>query len=229
MNAPTDLKPLTIDVVSDVVCPWCFIGKQRLEKAIALSDVPVAVRWHPFQLDPTIPPEGKSRRDYLEGKFGTAERIAELHRNIAAAGASEGIDFAFDKIEVSPNTLDAHRLIRWAAEDGRANGKQEAVVDALFRAYFLEGRDIGNHAVLAEIAEAAGMDRARIAERLATDEDRHEVAAEIASAQRIGVTGVPTFIIASRYGVVGAQAPATLSQAFAEAAKAAAEEETAAS
>ncbi len=229
MNAPTDLKPLTIDVVSDVVCPWCFIGKQRLEKAIALSDAPVAVRWHPFQLDPTIPPEGKSRREYLEGKFGSAERIAELHRNIAAAGASEGIDFAFDKIEVSPNTLDAHRLIRWAEEDGQGNGKQEAVVDALFRAYFLEGRDIGDHAVLAEIAEAAGMDRARVAARLTTDEDRHEVAAEIASAQRIGVTGVPTFIIASRYGVVGAQAPATLAQAFAEAAKAAAEEELAAS
>ncbi len=220
MNVATNLKPLVIDVVSDAVCPWCFIGKRRLEKAIALSDVPVAVRWHPFQLDPTIPPEGKSRRAYLEAKFGTAERIAELHANIEAAGASEGIDFAFDKIKVSPNTLDAHRLIRWAAEHGR----QEAVVEALFRAYFLEGRDIGDREVLAELAANAGMDRARVAERLASDEDRREVSAEIASAQQIGVTGVPTFIIASRYGVVGAQAPATLAQAFAEAAAAVAAE-----
>jgi predicted DsbA family dithiol-disulfide isomerase len=215
-------KPLAIDVVSDVVCPWCFIGKRRLEKAIALSGVPVAVRWHPFQLDPTIPPEGKSRRAYLEAKFGTAERIAELHRNVAAAGAAEGIDFAFDRITVSPNTLAAHRVVRWAGEDG----KQEAVVEALFRAYFLEGRNIGDHAVLTEIAEKAGMDRARVEARLASDEDRREVASEINSAQRIGVTGVPTFIIASRYGVVGAQAPETLAQAFAEAAQA---EEAAAS
>ncbi len=219
MNASTGLKPLAIDVVSDVVCPWCFVGKQRLEKAIAMSDVPVAVRWHPFQLDPTIPPEGKSRRDYLEAKFGTGGRIEEMHERLAELGRAEGIDFAFDKIKVSPNTLDAHRLIRWAAEDGR----QEAVVDALFRAYFLEGRDIGDRAVLADIAEGAGMDRARVAERLATDEDRREVSAEIVSAQKIGVTGVPTYIIASRYGVVGAQAPATLAQAFAEAAKAEAE------
>jgi predicted DsbA family dithiol-disulfide isomerase len=215
-------KPLAIDVVSDVVCPWCFIGKRRLEKAIALSGVPVAVRWHPFQLDPTIPAEGKSRRAYLEAKFGTAERIAELHRNVAAAGAAEGIDFAFDRIMVSPNTLAAHRVIHWAAEDGR----QEAVVEALFCAYFLEGRNIGDHAVLTEIAEKAGMDRARVETRLASDEDRREVASEIYSAQKIGVTGVPTFIIASRYGVVGAQAPETLAQAFAEAAQA---EEAAAS
>ncbi len=203
MNVATNLKPLVIDVVSDVVCPWCFIGKRRLEKAIAMSEVPVAVRWHPFQLDPTIPPEGKSRRDYLEAKFGTPERIAALHENVAAAGAREGIDFAFDKIEVSPNTLDAHRLVRWAAEDGH----QEAVVDALFRAYFLEGRDIGNHDVLGKIAAGVGMDGARVAARLASDEDREEVSADIASAQRIGVTGVPTFILANRYGVVGAQAP----------------------
>ncbi len=212
----TAAKPLTIDVVSDVVCPWCYVGKRRLEKAIELAGVPVAVRWHPFQLDPTIPPEGKSRRAYLEAKFGTAERIAELHRNISAAGASEGIDFAFDKIKVSPNTLNAHRLIRWAAEDGR----QQAVVDALFHAYFLEGRDVGDREVLAEIAASAGMDRAKVAARLASDEDRDEVSAEIASAQEMGVTGVPTFILAGRYGVVGAQAPATLAEAFTQIAKA---------
>jgi predicted DsbA family dithiol-disulfide isomerase len=212
MNVATALKPLVIDVVSDVVCPWCFVGKRRLEKAIAIAAVPVAVRWHPFQLDPTIPPEGKDRRAYLEAKFGTAERIAELHQAIAAAGASEGIDFAFDRIAVSPNTLAAHRLIRWAA----AEGKQEAIVDALFRAYFLEGRDIGDAEVLADIAAAAGMDRTRVAARFASDEDRAEVESEIRSAQSVGVTGVPTFILAGRYGVVGAQAPQVLAEAFAQ-------------
>ncbi len=216
MNIAADMKPLAVDVVSDVVCPWCFIGKRRLEKAIALAGLPVVVRWHPFQLDSTIPPEGKARSDYLMAKFGSAERIAELNDNIAAAGTSEGLDFALDRIEVSPNTLDAHRTIRWAA----AEEKQEALVEALFRAYFMEGRNIGDHEVLAEIAASIGMDGARVAERLASDEDRQEVAAEVVSAQQIGVTGVPTFIIDRRYGVVGAQAPALLAQAFAEASQA---------
>jgi predicted DsbA family dithiol-disulfide isomerase len=205
-------KPLEIDVVSDVVCPWCYVGKKRLEKAIALAGVPVAVRWHPFQLDPTIPREGKSRRAYLEGKFGSLERVAGMHRQLEELGAAEGIDFAFDRIEIAANTLDAHRLVRWAGEAG----KQDAVVEALFRANFLEGRNIGDHAVLADIAGTAGMDRAQVEARLASDQDRREVEAEIHSAQKIGVTGVPTYIIANRYGVVGAPPPETLAKAFAE-------------
>jgi predicted DsbA family dithiol-disulfide isomerase len=216
MDATAGTGPLAIDVVSDVVCPWCFIGKRRLEKAIAMADVPVAVRWHPFQLDPTIPPEGKDRRAYLEDKFKDPARIAAMHRNIETLGADEGIPFAFDRITVSPNTLDAHRLIRWAAEDGC----QEALVEALFRAYFLDGRDIGDRAVLADIAESAGMDRERAAARLATSDDLQAVQSEIASAQSIGVTGVPTFILGGRYGVVGAQSPDVLAKAFADAAKA---------
>jgi len=202
--------PLRIDVVSDVVCPWCFIGKRRLEKAIAQSDVPLEINWRPFQLDPTIPAEGKSRRAYLEGKFGTQERIKALHDNLSAAGASEDIPFAFDRIEVSPNTLDAHRLVRWAGEAG----KQDEIVEALFSAYFLEGRNIGDHAVLADIAAEHGMDRDEIAARLASEEDRDVVQAEIVQAQQIGVTGVPTFIMLGRYALVGAQPPEELVQAF---------------
>lgn len=206
----SEAQPLQIDVISDVVCPWCFVGKRRLEQAIADSAVPVRLTWRPFQLDPTIPPEGKSRREYLENKFGTAERIKALHDNLAAMGAAEGIDFAFDRIEVSPNTLAAHRLIRWAGEEGR----QDEIVEALFTAYFLEGRDIGDRAVLAEIAATAGMDHERVAERLASDEDRAEVQGAILQAQQIGVTGVPTFILNGRYALVGAQPAAEIAQAF---------------
>jgi len=202
--------PLKIDVISDVVCPWCFIGKRRLEKAIVVSDVPLDIRWRPFQLDSTIPPGGKSRRAYLEGKFGSEERIRQLYDNLSAAGETEGIPFAFERIQVSPNTLDAHRLIRWA---GRS-GVEEQVVEALFRAYFLEGRDIGDHAVLADIAAAAGMEHERVAARLASEEDREAVQAEIATAQQMGVTGVPTFILLGRYALVGAQPPTELARAF---------------
>jgi predicted DsbA family dithiol-disulfide isomerase len=206
---------LTIDVVSDVVCPWCFIGKRRLEKAVAAAGVPVAVRWRPYQLDPTIPPEGKSRRDYLEAKFGSPERIRQLHERVAEAGCGDGIDFAFEAIAVSPNTLDAHRLVRWAAD----SGVQDRIVEALFRAYFLEGRDVGDHEVLAEIADAAGMDRGAVRARLASDEDRAAVRAEIDAAQQMGVTGVPTFILAGRYALVGAQPAEDIAEALSVAAR----------
>jgi predicted DsbA family dithiol-disulfide isomerase len=209
MNAP-GRDALTLDVVSDVVCPWCFIGKRRLEKALGLADVPLTIRWRPFQLDPTIPPEGKSREEYLRRKFGSDERIRRLHDNVANVGAKDGIDFAFDRIAVSPNTLDAHRLIRWAG----AAGVQEEIVEALFRAYFLEGRNIGDHTVLVSIAAAAGMDREMVAARLASEEDRAVVRQEIEAAQQMGVSGVPTFIIASRYALVGAQPAEELAAAL---------------
>jgi predicted DsbA family dithiol-disulfide isomerase len=207
---------LAIDVVSDVVCPWCFIGKRRLEKALAESAVPVEVRWRPYQLDATIPPEGKSRRAYLEAKFGSPERIAQMHERVAAVGLTEGIPFAFERIAVSPNTLDAHRLIRWAGEAG----VQEAVVEALFRAYFIDGRNLADPAVLAKIAAAAGMDGAVVLSRLASQEDSEAVRREIDEAQRIGVTGVPTFILAGRYALVGAQPAEAIAEALAQAAQA---------
>ena len=201
VSAARDSDGLSVDVISDVVCPWCFIGKRRLENAIAAVGLPLRIRWRPFQLDPTIPPAGKDRRAYLEAKFGSAERIRQMQETIAATGAAEGIAFAFDKIAVSPNTLDAHRLVRWAGESGR----QDEVVEALFRAYFLEGRNVGDHDVLADIAASAGMERESVAAWLASDQDRAAVSAEVEEAQRIGVTGVPTFILAARYALVGAQ------------------------
>ena len=210
MSAEGTADMLSVDVISDVVCPWCYIGKRRFEKAVAKAGIPVKLEWRPYQLDPTIPPEGKPRRAYLEAKFGSPERIAQIHATIAAAGAEEGIAFAFERIEVSPNTLDAHRLIRWAGEAGC----QDAVVEALFAAYFLDGRNIGDRAVLAEIAAAHGMDDEVTASRLAAGDDREEVRQEIETAQRIGVTGVPTFILASRYAVVGAQPPDAIAAAL---------------
>jgi predicted DsbA family dithiol-disulfide isomerase len=206
----SETLPLKVDVVSDVVCPWCFIGKRRLETAMADIAVPLEIRWRPFQLDPTIPPEGKDRRAYLAAKFGTTDRVRQMQDRLVEAGEEEGIPFAFERIKVSPNTLDAHRLIHWAGE----SGKQERIVDALFRAYFLEGRDIGDHAVLADTAAAVGMDRAEVAPRLASGEDRASVRAEIAAAQQMGVTGVPTFILLGRYALVGAQPAAELARAF---------------
>jgi len=177
-----------------------------------MSDVKLAIRWRPFQLDPTIPPEGKNRRAYLEGKFGSPERIRQMHENVAAAGRGEGIPFAFDRIAISPNTLDAHRLIRWSGEAG----PQDGIVEALFNAYFLEGRNIGDRGVLAEIAAENGMDRDAVAARLSSDEDRELVRGEISEAQRIGVTGVPTFILDGRYGLVGAQPAGEIAAALAK-------------
>jgi predicted DsbA family dithiol-disulfide isomerase len=152
------------------------------------------------------------RKVYMERKFGAGDRIKKAHEHLTELGAEVGILFAFDKIKVSPNTLDAHRLIRWAAEPAL----QDQIVEALFRAYFIDGRDIGNREVLADIAASAGMDRQAIAARLADDEDRAEVQADISSAQRIGVTGVPTYIVSNRYGLVGAQPPEELARAFAQ-------------
>jgi predicted DsbA family dithiol-disulfide isomerase len=202
---------IPVDVVSDVVCPWCFIGKRRLGRALGLRPgTPVAVRWRPFQLDPTIPAGGVDRTAYLTGKFGSAERIGEMHQRIAELGRAEGIAFDFGAIRMSPNTLDAHRLIRWAAQAGQ----QDAVVEALFRAYFEEGRNIGDADVLADIAAAVGLPRQEIAKRLAGDEDKAAVQQEIAMAGELGIRGVPFFIFDSRYAVSGAEAPETLAAAL---------------
>jgi predicted DsbA family dithiol-disulfide isomerase len=205
-------QPLQVDVVSDLMCPWCYIGKRRLEKAIEMADVELDLRWRPYQLDPTLPAEGKPRQDYLAEKFGSLERAGELYANIKAAGEAEDIPFAFERIAVSPNTLDAHRLIRWAANVGPE--VRDRIVEALFRAYFVEGRNIGDRSVLTAIAEAAGMDTALVSQLLASDADRELVRQEVDLAQQMGVTGVPTFILANRYAVIGAQAPRQLAQAF---------------
>ncbi len=202
--------PLTIDVVSDAVCPWCFVGKRRLEAALAsLPDTPVEIRWRPFQLDATIPQGGISRADYLSRKFGP-ERAAEIYGRLNGVGEEAGIPFAFDKIERSPNTLDAHRVIRWAQPTGR----QTEIVERLFNAYFIEGGDIGDRDLLARIAGECGLDAKIIRARLDTDADLDEVKEEIAVAQRIGVTGVPFFILGGKYAVAGAQPPEALASAI---------------
>ena len=204
---------ITVDVVSDVVCPWCFIGQKRLDKAVAAAgDVDVHIRWRPFQLDPTIPPQGKDRREYMRAKFGSDERIREIHARIEPLGEAEGISFAFDAIRVAPNTLDAHRLIRWAGAAGEA--VQNRLVRRLFQLNFEEGVNIGDHAVLVEAAREAGMDASVVASLLPTDADVEAVRTEIATASRMGISGVPCFLLEGKYAVMGAQDVDTLADAI---------------
>jgi len=201
-----DPQPLSVDVVSDVVCPWCYLGKRRLALALDRAGGAFAVRWRPYQLDPTIPAGGMDRRAYLKAKFGDDARLNEIHERLTALGAEVGLAYAFDRIERAPNTLDAHRLIRWAT----AAGAQDKVVERLFQIYFEEGRDVGDRAVLVEAARECGLNAALVDKRLAAGDDVEAVKAEIAEAQRLGVTGVPFFIFASRFAVAGAQSVDTL-------------------
>jgi predicted DsbA family dithiol-disulfide isomerase len=217
MNQETE--PLTIDIVSDVVCPWCYLGEKRLEQALAEEAGPIVVRWRPYQLDPTIPEGGLDRAEYMEKKFGKSGRLQSVHDNLTRLGAEVGLPFAFDKITRSPNTLDAHRLIRWAA----SAGVQSRVVDRLFEAYFVEGRDIGDRVVLTEIAAECGLDADLVERLLAEGADSEVVRQEVEQAQAMGVSGVPFFIFAGRLGVPGAQEPSALRQAMAEARQAMAE------
>ena len=201
---------LIMDVVSDVMCPWCYIGKRRLDRALVLApDVEPEIRWRPFQLDATIPPEGMHRQEYLERKFGR-EGARQVYQKIQEAGEIEGIPFAFDQIQKSPNTLDAHRLIRWAA----TGDQQDEVVERLFELFFVEGEDIGRHSVLIDVAKEAEMDADLVEEMIATDADKEHVQKEIALAQELGVQGVPTFVIANQYMLVGAQPAEQLADAL---------------
>jgi predicted DsbA family dithiol-disulfide isomerase len=217
MNQETE--PLTIDIVSDVVCPWCYLGEKRLEQALAEEAGPIVVRWRPYQLDPTIPEGGLDRAEYMAKKFGKSGRLQSVHDNLTRLGAEVGLPFAFDKITRSPNTLDAHRLIRWAT----SAGVQSRVVDRLFEAYFVEGRDIGDRVVLTEIAAECGLDADLVERLLAEGADSEVVRQEVEQAQAMGVSGVPFFIFAGRLGVPGAQEPSALRQAMAEARQAMAE------
>jgi predicted DsbA family dithiol-disulfide isomerase len=204
---------VTVDVISDVVCPWCYIGQKRLDKAVAaLPDVNVDIRWRPYQLDPTIPPEGKDRKAYMLAKFGSEERLRQIHDRIVPLGAADGIEFAFEAIKIAANTLDAHRVIRWAASAG--DGVQDKVTRALFAANFEKGEYIGDQAVLARIAGENGMDEAVVAALLATDVDKDAVQSEIENAQRMGDTGVPFFVLEGKYAVSGAQDAAVLADAI---------------
>ena len=210
------MPDMTIDVVSDAVCPWCFVGKRRLEAALAESaGADVSVQWRPFQLDPTIPAEGLDREAYMRAKFRDDARLAEVHQRLKALGAEVGISFDFAAIKRSPNTLDAHRLIRWAGEAG----VQDAVVERLFSAYFERGEDIGDRDALVRIAQESGMSGEDVKRRLADEADAAEVKAEIERVQQLGVSGVPFFIFANKLAVSGAQSAEVLARAMKEAAK----------
>ena len=202
-------KPLAIEVVSDVVCPWCYIGKRRLEKALALlgDEAQVSVRYRPFQLNPEMPQGGMPRAEYRKAKFGSVERGRQLDARVAAEGQGEGIEFAFERMVRTPNTLAAHRLIELAQRQGVGL----AVVDDLFRAYFEEGRDVGDPKVLEEIAKRSGVSG------WPQDADAKEVAALEEEVRGLGISAVPTFIFDRKLGVSGAHPPEALAQAMREA------------
>ena len=204
-------QPVRIDVVSDIVCPWCFIGKHRLEKAIALNpDIPVEVHWRPYFLNDWIPREGISREQYLTTKFGSSERYKGIAQRVSAAAAAEGLTYAMDKISRQPNTLDAHRLIRWADEIGKAAEMKQRLMDL----YFTEGADLTNHAVLAQAAADIGLDAEATRKALASDKDVAEIEREALSAKEAGIEGVPCFIFGGKFAISGAQAPEDLAEAI---------------
>ena len=193
---------IKLDILSDPICPWCLIGKTRLDRALEQRpDHPFAIEWHPFQLNPDMPPGGMDRRAYLAAKFGSGEAAAEAYARIDAAARETGIEIDWSRIARTPSTLDAHRLIHWAGIERR----QGVVVDALFDAHFREGRDIGDHDVLADIADSAGMDAAATRRLLSGDADVDDIRARDAHSRDRGVTGVPTFIVANQHVVPGAQ------------------------
>lgn len=202
---------INVDVISDVICPWCYIGKRRLEKAVALSGRDdVRVRWHPFQLNPRMPKAGISRQEYRTAKFGSWERSLALDAQVNEAGRAEGISFAFDKIERTLNTLDAHRLI-WRADQ---DGVQDAVVEALFQAYFTEGRDIADAQTLLDVVGEAGLDRSRAESLLGGDDGMEAIRAAEERARSAGVQGVPFFIVNDSLVLSGAREPKDFLAAF---------------
>lgn len=195
---------IKLDILSDPICPWCLIGKTNLDRALEVHpDHPFEIEWHPFQLNPDMPAGGMDRREYLETKFGGRDQAVAVYARIAEAAEAAGVAIDFEGIRRTPNTLDAHRLIHWAGLEGR----QTAMVSALFRAYFQEGKDIGASDVLLDLAETVGLDRAMIARLLESDADAEEIRARDAHARARGVTGVPTFVVANQHVVPGAQPP----------------------
>ena len=224
MPAPIPDHALPIDVVSDVVCPWCFIGKRRLEKAIALTpDIPVTVRYRPYFLNPWVPRAGISRTEYLTTKFGSVDRYKANAQRIVMAARQDGLVYNPDAITRQPNTLDCHRLIRWSGASGDAARMKQRLMEL----YFTEGADLSDREVLAGAAHDCGMDAGEVRQQLAGDEDVDLISAEAESARTAGIDGVPCFILGGVFAVSGAQAPeylaAAIERAVAERTKRAAE------
>ena len=204
--APTRAR-LQIEVVFDLVCPWCYLGVHRLRRTLrARPDLGADLLWRPFLLNPDIAPGGVSRHDYMLRKFGGEDRARRLHATIAELGRAEGLRFAFDRIRRIPPSLDAHRLVRFADRHGLADG----AVHALFEAYFCEGQDIGDQAVLATIAEGLGLDAAATRRFLAGQQEAEAVHADNLRAHRLGINGVPCFVVQGRHAIAGAQEPEVL-------------------
>ena len=211
-----DHQPVRIDVVSDVVCPWCFIGKRRLEKAIALTPgIPVEVHWRPYFLNDWIPREGIAREQYLTTKFGSPERYKGIAQRVTAAAAEEGLVYASAKMKRQPNTLDCHRLIRWAEGIGKSAAMKQRLMDL----YFAEGADLTNHAVLVQAATDVGLDPNDVRAALESDQDVEQIEREAQSAKEAGIEGVPCFIFGGKFAVSGAQSPEVLADAIARAAE----------
>jgi predicted DsbA family dithiol-disulfide isomerase len=205
MVAVTGASPLPIHVVSDVVCPWCFIGKRRLEKAIALApEIPVEVHWRPYFLNDWIPREGISRAEYLTKKFGSPQRYEAIAQRVAMAAQAEGLTYAIDKISRQPNTTDSHRLILWAQQ---STGDAAAMKQRLMDLYFTEGADLTDRAVLVQAAVDCGLEKDVVAKLLDSDADIARVSQEVAEAKEAGIDGVPCFIFGGVLAVSGAQAP----------------------
>ncbi len=197
-------KTVKLDILSDPICPWCYIGKTHLDKALAaVPDHPFVIEWHPFQLNPDMPEGGMDRREYLETKFGGRDGAVRAYAPVVENADKAGLSINFEGMQRTPNTLDAHRLIHWAGIEG----KQTAAVDALFEAYFVETRDIGDHDVLADIADGIGMDAAVVRKLLNSDADRQLMKERDSHSRQMGVNSVPTFIVANQHAVPGAQPP----------------------
>ncbi len=191
-----------LDIVSDPICPWCYIGKTLLDAALAQRpDHPFVIEWHPYQLNPDMPREGMDRRAYLEAKFGGKEGAIAAYAPVVERAEAAGLKIDFEAMTRTPNTLDAHRLIHWAGIEG----KQEEAAMALFSAYFTEGRDIGDTDVLADIADAIGMDAAVVGKLLASEADLEDIIKRDTQFREMGITSVPTFIVAAQHAVPGAQ------------------------
>lgn len=196
--------PIKLDIMSDPICPWCYIGKAHLDKALAAHpDHPFSIEWHPFQLNPDMPRAGMDRRVYLEGKFGGKEGAVRAYAPVVEHAEAAGLKIDFEGMKRTPNTLDAHRLIHWAGIEGR----QTAAVAALFKAYFVEARDIGDQDILADIADAIEMDAAVVRKLLKSEEDAQDIRDRDAHSRSMGISSVPTFIVAGKHAVPGAQPP----------------------
>lgn len=205
--------PIKLDIMSDPICPWCYIGKSHLDRALLdHPDHPFVIEWHPFQLNPDMPAQGMDRRTYLENKFGGKEGAVRAYAPVVEHAEKAGLTINFDQMARTPNTLDAHRLIHWAGIEGR----QTAAVSALFKAYFVEARDIGDPEVLADIADGIEMDAGVVTRLLQTDEDRQAIMDRDAHSRKMGINSVPTFIVANQHAVPGAQPPDLWAKVIAE-------------